>query len=131
MKRLSRFAEVSLQMTSKARIGSPCYFGLQAGLAEGSWLRVGGVGPHFHCSGPGWFLRYPAGHRQPHQPFPLLSLSHLSEGQPPSSRCDQPRHPSLTRLLLMPHIQEADSVLDFQNISRTLPLLPQALATHA
>lgn len=41
LKRLSRFAEVSLQMTSKARIGSPCHFGLQAGLAEGSWLRVG------------------------------------------------------------------------------------------
>lgn len=61
----------------------------------------------------------------------LLSLSHLSEGQPPSSCCEQPRHPSLTHLLLMPHIQEADSVLDFQNISRTLPLLSQALATHA
>lgn len=76
LKRLSRFAEVSLQMTSKARIGSPCHFGLQAGLAEGSWLRVGGVGPHFHCSGPGRFLRYPAGHPQPHQPFPLFTLSH-------------------------------------------------------
>lgn len=61
----------------------------------------------------------------------LLSLPHLSEGQPPSSRCKQPLQPSLTRLLLMSHIQEADSVLNFQNISRTLPILPHALATHA
>ena len=80
LKRLSRFAEVSLQMTSKARTGSPCPLGLQAGLAEGLWLRVEGVGPvqsRFHCSGPGRLLRHPSGHPQPHQPSPPTP-SHIS-----------------------------------------------------
>lgn len=66
-------------MTSKARTGSPCHLDLQAGLAEGLWLRVEGVGPiqsGFHCSGPGRLLRHPAGHPQPHQPSPRLTLSH-------------------------------------------------------
>ena len=57
LKSLSCFPEVLLQMTSKARTGSPCHLDLQAGLAEGSWLRVEGVGPiqsrFHHCSGPG------------------------------------------------------------------------------